>query len=629
MSMQLRKQSKNPRTQAAKKIRASILPAPAALLALLLLSPSCGGDFPKRTSTARIGVQIVDEALLGSRDAPKLVSTTRVDSYPIKVEFLKADGSRDTSFSGWVRVNIKPGNILGLDGPSARGRSVKLEQGIVEGVTARVVGAFGESRIVAEELGYEPTDIKRDPPPQCSDGVDNDGDGKIDFPTDDGCQFADDDSETGGSYSAGISQAIYYTLPRVDNVRGAECTDTSPVVCGGGVATPFKAQAIQIDTGYREGKAPVFDMLVHRISASGFYATDSETDRAEKDRHGYSSVYAFNFSAPPGMRVCDKLTSLGGTANEFFGSIQLSFPTWVVREWDQRKEKCEVPDPQVLLSAALSSNSSKLKLVHSLVRLETTRPGAPQREYLYDPMGNPKCTGQVAACTNRGPDHAFVEHNLSVRVSKNFGEGFPEKNPNYDPCQVLSMNPDPKKQFAYNHSAKGSSCDFNGDGKIDFATDDAPVMCSNKLVTPPGPEKACAAACDADVECTEYSNFLAQASFQFVLRDDVPMMGAKEVKVQADGSAATGFSPLPLRGQTIRSFSGTLGYFSGGAQFTVEARCPADLVLPLKVKDGAGKDVDTGPPPATEFIKDDKNPNNNRWIAPCSPDRIILDENPQ
>jgi hypothetical protein len=33
--------------------------------------------------------------------------------------------------------------------------------------------------------------------PECSDGVDNDGDGQTDFPSDAGCSSTSDDSETG------------------------------------------------------------------------------------------------------------------------------------------------------------------------------------------------------------------------------------------------------------------------------------------------------------------------------------------------------------------------------------------------------------------------------------------------
>ena len=34
----------------------------------------------------------------------------------------------------------------------------------------------------------------------------------------------------------------------------------------------------------------------------------------------------------------------------------------------------------------------------------------------------------------------------------------------------------------------------------------------------------------------------------------------------------------------VRSFTGTLHYFSGGSQFTIEARCKDDVIVPLQEK---------------------------------------------
>ncbi len=51
---------------------------------------------------------------------------------------------------------------------------------------------------LAAATGPDPPTLEPDPPPptpQCSDGVDNDGDGKFDHPADPGCSTADDDDE--------------------------------------------------------------------------------------------------------------------------------------------------------------------------------------------------------------------------------------------------------------------------------------------------------------------------------------------------------------------------------------------------------------------------------------------------
>ena len=85
-------------------------------------------------------------------------------------------------------------------------------------------------------------------------------------------------------------------------------------------------------------------MIVTRISQSGFYATDLNDTPGRL----YLGVYAFNFSAPPGMRVCDRLKTFTGTASEFFGFTQLGYPTWTLEEWDPQQRPCLVPEPTVL-----------------------------------------------------------------------------------------------------------------------------------------------------------------------------------------------------------------------------------------------------------------------------------------
>lgn len=529
-----------------------------------VMVPGCSSGFGESASVLRLKVALKDAALAGSRTNRKPVSVDKPEAFPISVEMVKADGKRDTSFNGYVRVNIKPGNVVSMSGTGVLGRNVKLKNGFVDNVSVSVVGAFGDARIVAEDLGYEPVDIAEGgKPAQCADGKDNDGDGLIDYPADPGCQFSNDNTEGGGSYTAGASQAIYYQLPRVELVRGAQCTDTSPPSCTGGAATPFKSTQVQFDTGWRpDEKKFIFDMAVTRISTSGFYVMDTEGDRAPKDRRGYSSMFAFNFSAPAGMRVCDRLRSLGGTATEFFGSIQIGYPTWTLEEWDPKARPCGVPEPKVLLGSDLRTDPSKVisipspGLVHALVRVQS----GTYTEFLYDASRNPICKVGKPNCAPESADHDSAQHTLTVRVTKHFGSKKPERNPAYNPQDSAATN-------AVFITDDATNCDFNGDGSVDFSTE---------------PEKGCAKSCDADVECTEWSNFASRSNFYLYISDrrqhgtdDV----TTEVKIQADGSASAGFSPVALRGQQIGSFSGTLGYFSGGTQYTIEARCIDDIIL--------------------------------------------------
>jgi hypothetical protein len=48
--------------------------------------------------------------------------------------------------------------------------------------------------------------------------------------------------------------------------------------------------------------------------------------------------------------------------------------------------------------------------------------------------------------------------------------------------------------------------------------------------------------------------------------------------MQVNASSSPGFDPVVSRGKMLGSFTGTLRYFSGGQQFTIEARCSDDIV---------------------------------------------------
>ena len=67
--------------------------------------------------------------------------------------------------------------------------------GIREGLTAFVLDIGGNAVLKTTTGASESRAVRK---AQCSDGIDNDGDGKIDFPNDPGCSSATDDDETDG-----------------------------------------------------------------------------------------------------------------------------------------------------------------------------------------------------------------------------------------------------------------------------------------------------------------------------------------------------------------------------------------------------------------------------------------------
>jgi hypothetical protein len=142
----------------------------------------------------------------------------------------------------------------------------------------------------------------------------------------------------------------------------------------------------------------------------------------------------------------------------------------------------------------------------------------------------------------------------SVHVGAHFGAAHPA-GPGYAP------------------TADATNCDLNDDGKIDRTTG--------------SPELTCDDNCEADPECSEYSNYASQNQFNMVVESlGLPAANGSptvlgQVDIQGDGSTDAQFDPLLSKGQTIRAFSGTLYYFSGGAQFTIQARCADDIITDL------------------------------------------------
>ena len=505
-------------------MKLSSLSLGAAVVVLAVAQGACDTKgFGELRGGRRLTVELIgndDINVVGTRLEPRPLSIDVPQPFRIVVRAVDRNGQVDPTFNGHVRISSKPGAIERIESPDADGRSLKLTDGVSPETEVKVTNAYGVTYILADDLGYAPKDALADPPPACANGQDDDGDGRIDFPADEGCAFANDDSEAGGSYAQGASPPIYYHLPRIADLRGLKCsTPSDPSTCSGSGRTPYPKEQLQVDTGFHdkvdaEGNAFQdfdFDLVVTRISSDGFYVTDIKDPRGS-----FNSVFSFNFNAPPRMRVCDRLKTFAGTATEFFGLTQISYPTWTLEEWDPQERPCLVPEPRVLESgeicpltaAGTCGTPALLPLSGSLVRV-------------------------------------LSSGDKVVRVTPNFGPGnMPEQG------GVFVPSPD------------ATNCDLNKDGRIDF--------------TNGTPEQRCADACTANPECTEYSNFLARSTFRLTVSDAQGVAA-----IQADATASAEFKPLERKGQQLKSFSGTLHFFSGGSQYTIEARCKDDIVIEL------------------------------------------------
>lgn len=262
-------------------------------------------------------------------------------------ELVAVDGQgAEVGYEGFARLRVEPGALTTVEGEGAVGRNAFFVDGKSTG-TAIVTTVYGPSRLWVEDIGYTPVPVDPLAPPKCADGKDDDGDGVIDYPADPGCAFADDDTEDGGSFAAGVSNPVHYALPRIVDVQS------------GGTETPYPFEGIQIATD-----DPQY-VIVTRVASDGFYVTDIKGPVGASN-----SLFAFNFNTPPGMRVCDRLTYLSGTMSEFFGFTEMSFPSFDVTFPKEGEGECEVPEP-ALLDGAIMANPLQMEALESaLVRVD-------------------------------------------------------------------------------------------------------------------------------------------------------------------------------------------------------------------------------------------------------------------
>jgi len=263
------------------------------------------------------------------------------------------------NFDGWVTIDVQPGHVTSItcnppdctaacDPARVINNNAKIPNTRVD-LCVGVSLSFGNTRILAKDIGFEPASPAS---AACADGIDNDGDGKVDYGDDEGCAYTNDNTEEGGDFIVGASPEILYENPRIEHVQG----HTS--------YSPLDDQAVTMTAG---------TMVVTSITTEGFFVTDINPMRPGE---GYNHMFAYNYNTPWGMRECDILTLLDGIVGEFFGFTELGFPTWQVLDPDGRVEvpassdDCPIPEPVTLTPEILSDPFLMESLESGLARIE-------------------------------------------------------------------------------------------------------------------------------------------------------------------------------------------------------------------------------------------------------------------
>lgn len=301
------------------------------------------------TQTFRVTVRKVDGKDPPKIDAPLPANTGATNEvWEVEIEAI-GPGGEPAPFEGFVNLSVRPGAVVSVQNDDGEdlGKNLRLSGGKAS-AQVTVTAVYGEARLWVEDLGYEKAPDGETP--LCANGVNDDPDDDVfvDYPSDPGCAFADDNSELAGSFAAGTSPAVHHELPSIQNIQGT------------GSTTPYPFESISVNT------AGPHQLIVTRYAKDGFYVTDL----AGEDE-GFNHLFVFTFSTPSNLRPCDRVTYLGGTISEFFGFTEMNFPSYTVDPlFEGEEDKCKIPEPRVLTYETIDSPIEMEKLESALVRIE-------------------------------------------------------------------------------------------------------------------------------------------------------------------------------------------------------------------------------------------------------------------
>lgn len=305
----------------------------------------------------------------GQSEAELCVHSATAMASTATIRALREDGSVDTEFTGTVTLSLIPSGIFEQGLPLADGRRVvfvPLVAGEARDIPLSLSRAFGEVRLLVEDLGYEPAaDVLA---AACHD-----------LYPDPGCYARDDNDPEPGSGAAGVSDSVWFANPRLYDIQ---YTDQETVDDDSGWPSPLAGYRPTVDGDSRSDVATLAScdgpngrrelLVVTATTVDGFNVTDV-CNAAGPD---FASLYVYNFHTPEGMVRGDCLLSLTGTIEEFQGFTEMKNPFWEI-DCDPADPSCAsprcvdlLPDPVVLDATTMGDGFAMEGLEAGLVVLE-------------------------------------------------------------------------------------------------------------------------------------------------------------------------------------------------------------------------------------------------------------------
>src|SRR5258706_5066293 len=118
----------------------------------LATAQGCASSFETRKSQAHLVLEL-KTGNRGTADGRNPLSFDTPARFTVKITAIRADGAVDDAFEGWVRFSSKPGTVISGSGDDKSVRNAQLHAGVADDVAISILGAYGDTRLWAEDLG--------------------------------------------------------------------------------------------------------------------------------------------------------------------------------------------------------------------------------------------------------------------------------------------------------------------------------------------------------------------------------------------------------------------------------------------------------------------------------------------